>query len=188
VNTEFRGIAQSGNALGSPKAPVTIVEYIDLQCPYCRELETQAMPEIVSRYVRTGKAKLVARVVSFIGPDSQRGRLAAVAAGEQGKMFNFMQLAYGNQGVENSGWLDDDFVQAAAASIPGVDVPKLVADSGTSRVERRAAGFDAAARADRVVGTPTLLVGRTGRAPTRVLLRSPTDVQSIAAAIDAAGS
>jgi protein-disulfide isomerase len=188
VNTEFRGIAQSGNVLGSPKAPVTIVQYIDLQCPYCRELETQAMPEIVSRYVRTGKAKLVARVVAFIGPDSQRGRLAAIAAGEQGKMFNFMQLAYANQGVENSGWLDDDFVQSAAASIPGMDVPRLVADSGTSRVERHAASFDTAAKADRVAATPALFVGRSGQRPTAVPLRSPTDVASIAAAIKAAGS
>ncbi len=186
VNNELRGIHQDGNVLGAPSAPVTMVEYIDLQCPFCREFETQAMPEIVRRYVRPGKMKVVARPVAFLGPDSQRGQLGAIAAGEQGKMFNFMQLLYSNQGVENSGWLDDNLVQAAAASIPGMDVPRFLSAAESSRAEQRARTFDAAAQADGVDRTPTIFVGRTGGSARVVPLTSPTDVKAIAAAIAAA--
>src|SRR4051812_39248641 len=40
VQRLFKGIPQDGNTLGSPTAAVTMVEYVDLQCPYCREFET----------------------------------------------------------------------------------------------------------------------------------------------------
>ncbi len=118
----FRGIPQHGNVLGSPKAPVTVVEYVDLQCPFCQEFETKAMPTLLSRYVRSGKVKIEARPIAFIGPDSERGRAGALAAGEQNRLFNYMQLLYLNQGTENTGWLDDAMATAAAASIPGLDV------------------------------------------------------------------
>src|SRR5205823_14299963 len=61
VQKLLRGIPQSANVLGSPKAPVTMIEYIDLQCPACQQFETQAMPQLIPRYVRTGKVKVVAR-------------------------------------------------------------------------------------------------------------------------------
>ena len=67
-------------------------------------VETQAMPTLLSRYVRSGKLKVEARPVAIRGADSVRGRSAAIAAGLQNKMFNFMQLLYDNQGKssENS--------------------------------------------------------------------------------------
>ena len=70
-----------------------------------------------------GKVKIEARPIAFIGPDSERGRAAALAAAAQNRMFNFMEILYFNQGPENTGWLDDAMVKAAAASIPGLDVP-----------------------------------------------------------------
>ncbi len=81
----FRGIPQHNNVLGKPNAPVTMVEYVDLQCPICRVFETEVMPSILQQYVRTGKLRVVARPLAFINPaeNSQRGRLAALAAGKQ---------------------------------------------------------------------------------------------------------
>ena len=182
----LKGIPKAGNVLGSPSAPVTLVEYIDLQCPFCREFETQVLPNIVARYVRTGKLKIEARILAFIGPDSTRGRDAMIAAGEQGKAFNFAQILYENQGTENTGWLDDAIVAKAAESVPGLN-PKLVFSArNANAVKQQAAAIDLKASADSVSATPTLLVGKSGTAPRPVALKSPTDQATLTRAIDAA--
>jgi protein-disulfide isomerase len=186
VQRLLKGIPQSGNVLGSPTAPVTMVEYVDLQCPFCQEFETQVMPTVIERYVRSGKLKVEARVLAFIGPDSLRGQSAAIAAGQQDKQFNFVQLLYGNQAGENSGWLSDDMVRSAAASIPGLDVDKLLAASDSDAIHAQAKRYVTQATADKVTGTPTLLVGGSGGTLTTVALSSPTDLQSVADAVDAA--
>ena len=117
---------------------MTVIEYIDLQCPFCRQFETEAMPTILENYVRKGKAKVEARVIYIIGPDSQTGREAALAAAKQNKLFNFNQLLYDNQGTENTGWLDDDVIKSAAASIPGLDASRFESDRGSDDRQERA--------------------------------------------------
>ncbi|HEY7148259.1 MAG TPA: thioredoxin domain-containing protein [Gaiellaceae bacterium] len=186
VNSLLKGIPQNGRVLGSPNAAATLVEYIDLQCPACQVFETQAMPSLIRRYVRTGKVKVEARPIAFIGPDSERGRSAALAAAQQNRFFNFSQLLYFNQGVENSGWLDDAMVKSAAASIPGLDVPRLLSARGSSTVSTQARALDAQAEQDDVRETPTILVGKSGGALSKVSMPSLTDTASIAAAIESA--
>jgi protein-disulfide isomerase len=179
----FAGIPEHGNVLGSPKAPATMVEYVDLQCPHCRDFEATVMPTILKRFVRTGKLKIEARAIAIIGPDSIRGRDAAIAAAQQNRMFGFMQVTYFNQGTENTGWLNDDFVQEAAASVPGMDVAKLVDAAGSSAVAARGKTFDADASTDNVPGTPALYVGRSGGQLQQV---PSNDGATVVAAIEAA--
>jgi protein-disulfide isomerase len=182
----FRGIPQRGNVLGKPTAPVTMVEYIDLQCPVCRAFETDVMPTIIDRFVRTGELKVEARTIAFIGPDSDRGRKAAIAAAEQNRFFNFTQLLYFNQGPENSGWLDDSMVESAASSIPGVDVQALKDAAGSSAAAERAREFDQQATADNVTGTPAVYIGKTGGKLTPVTPGSAPGVQDVQAALQKA--
>ena len=179
----FKGIPQRGNVLGKPNAPVTMVEYIDLQCPVCRAFETEVMPTIVPRFVRPGKVQVIARPIAFIGPDSARGRLAALAAGRQNRFFDFSQLLYDNQGTENTGWLDDDFVRAAFASLPGLNVAAAEKARTQSAIADEASRYDAQADADQVRGTPTILVGKRGGKLSEVV--SP-DAANLSAAIQAA--
>ena len=186
VQQSLRGIRQDGSVLGSADAPVTLVEYVDLQCPFCQQFETSVMPTVITRYVRDGRVKVDTRILAFLGPDSVRGRAAALAAGRQGKLFNFTQLLYLNQGAENSGWLDDEMVRSAASSVPGLDVTQLLADRDSAAVVADAAKVDAAMTADNIQETPTILVGKTGEAPQPVALTSPTDEESVTQAIEAA--
>jgi protein-disulfide isomerase len=179
----FRGIPQHGNVLGSPKAPVTVVEYVDLQCPFCQEFETKAMPTLLSRYVRTGKVKIEARPIAFIGPDSERGRAGALAAGEQNRLFNYMQLLYLNQGTENTGWLDDAMATAAAASIPGLDVHAWSSARGSSAVTDQENRFDNEGNADNVTETPTVLVGQSGGKLQKASV-SLSNIDSLSSAIE----
>ena len=64
-----------------------MIEYIDLQCPGCRAFETGVLPSIVPEFVRTGKLKIEARPIAFIGPDSIPARKAMIAASEQNRAF-----------------------------------------------------------------------------------------------------
>jgi hypothetical protein len=91
-----------------------------------------------------------------------------VAAGFQNKLFDVVQLLYTNQGAENTGWLDDRLVAAAARSVPALEVTRLLVDRDSAAVARRAQAFDAQASIDGVRSTPTLLVGKSGGALRRV--------------------
>ena len=186
VRDLLAGIPQDGNVLGRPSAPVTLVEYVDLQCPFCRELEMQVIPPLVSRYVSTGKLKIETRPLAFVGSDSQRGRDAAIAAGYQDRMFDLMAILFANQGGENTGWLDDDMVTAAGASIPGLAVPRLLEERESSRVANAAAALDLLAQEGGIDSTPTILVGKSGETLREVTLSSATDTQAVAAAIEQA--
>lgn len=179
----FKGIPQSGNVLGSPKAPVTLVTYIDLQCPICRQFETEVMPTIISRYVRNGKVKVVSKPIAILGSESEVGRRAALAAGLQNRLSEFNQLLYANQGAENSGWLNNDLISAAYASIPGFDAAAALGSRSSSSVLAQAGAIDKQATADRVIGTPTVLVGKTGGQLTDVSPGGAPDVAALSAAI-----
>jgi protein-disulfide isomerase len=180
IAQQLGGIPQRGNVLGRATAPVTLVEYIDLQCPVCRSFETEVMPTIITRYVRAGKLKVEARPIAFIGEDSKRGRDGMIAAGLQNHAFDFSQLLYFNQGAENGGWLDDSMVASAATSIPGVKVQQLLDAANSTGVARTAARFDEQATAENVGGTPTVLVGKSAGQLTVV----SADLESLSAAID----
>jgi protein-disulfide isomerase len=186
VQTLFKGIPQNGLTLGNPKAPVTMIEYIDLQCPFCQQFETQVMPGIINKYVRTGKVKIEARILDFIGPDSSRGRKAMIAAATQNRAYNFSEILYYNQGTENTGWLNDAMVGQAVSSIPGVRVHEILNLVSSSSVSKQAAAFDVQKTADKVLGTPTLFAGKTGTKGKQIPLRSPTDSQSVVTSLDAA--
>jgi protein-disulfide isomerase len=186
VQALLRGIPQNGNVLGKPSAPVTMVEYVDLQCPFCQEFETQAMPTLISRYVRPGKLKVELRPVAIRGGDSFRGQSATLAAGMVNKMFNFAQLLYVNQGIENTGWLDDNMVKSAASSIPGLDVGLFHKQVSSSTVAEQVKTVDAQASADGLDRTPTILVGKTGTKLRAVTVTSASDPSAVAAAVDAA--
>ncbi len=186
VNTMLTGIPQSGTVLGKASAPVTLTEFIDAQCPYCQEFETQVLPSLIATYVRTGKVKLKMEPWAFIGPDSIKGQAAELAAAQQDKLFNFAAVLYDNQGEENTGWLTDDMITSIAASVPGLRVPALLAARSSSTVKGLQAEVDATAKAYDVSGTPTLYVGKSGTKGKEVTLSSSTDKASVVAALNAA--
>lgn len=184
----FQGIPQRGLALGRRGAPVTVVEFVDLQCPYCRQFELEALPSLIDEQVRSGNVRVEIRGLAFLGPDSERGLRAVLAASRQDKMFEMMELLYHNQGVENSGWLSQELVEAAARSIRGLDVTRLVDDMDSASVSALLDAHAAEAARRGVDSTPTVLVGRTGGDVTQVELSSPSDVAALERAIAAAAA
>lgn len=156
----FRGVPQDGIALGSPDAPLTLVEYADLQCPYCAQWARETLPVIVNEYVRAGRVRVLLRGLSFIGPDSETALRAALAAGEQDRFWDVAHGLFLRQGAENSGWVTDDVLRSFAST--GVDTDQMLGGTRSAWVERQLAAARSAASAARVPGTPYFQAGRTG--------------------------
>jgi protein-disulfide isomerase len=114
VDKLFTGIPQEELVLGDPKAKVELIEYGDLQCPVCKAYSEEFLPQIIEGQVKEGKAKLVFRNFTIIGPQSAPAGAAALAAGAQGRGWEYIELFYRNQGKENSGYADDEFLTAVA--------------------------------------------------------------------------
>ena len=156
------GIPQNGIALGSASAPVTLVEFADLQSRFCRSYTLTVLPSLVRKYVRTGKLRIVFRNIAFIGPDSQKLSRAAAAAAQQDKLWNALNLVYRNQGAANAGYATEAFIRSVLSAVPGLDVERALAARGGVAVRKQLDDALALAQRRKVRGTPWFLVGRTG--------------------------
>ena len=165
VHELLAGIPQHGLVLGAANAPVRMVEFADLQCPYCDEFARQALPSLIDRYVRPGKLSIEFRNLSFIGPDSVRAGLIAAGAEEQNKLWDLVELMYLNQGEENTGYATTAYLHRLLAAIPGLEVARAEQASRTPQAAAMLSAATATATADGVGGTPTFLVARAGAAP-----------------------
>jgi protein-disulfide isomerase len=171
------GIPQSGITLGKADAPVTIVEFADPQCPFCREYTLNQMPAVIQKYVRTGKAKMELRYLTFIGKDSVTAAGVLEAAGQQNRLWESSDLFYRNQGEENSGYVDDAFLTKVLDGA-GADASKAIAGAGSSYVSGQIAAAQTMANKYAVDSTPTILVG-----PTDGDLKKDTEAQPTSAGI-----
>lgn len=98
--------------LGEEKAPVVMIEFSDFQCPFCGRHFSQTEPQIIEKYVKTGKVRLAYRDFAFldaiggIPPEQGESHLASVAArcaNEQGKFWDYHNYLFRNQKGENQG-------------------------------------------------------------------------------------
>lgn len=156
INQELRGIPQDGMVLGDPSAPVELVEFGDLQCPVCAGYAEEILPPIIENQVKQGEVKIDFRNFTIIGPQSIDAGAAALAAGNQGRGWNFVELFYRNQGGENSGFADDAFLEAVAKGAGVKDLDKWNEDRVIDRAEVEATNSEAERLG--LQGTPSFAV------------------------------
>ena len=156
VNRSLQGISQREMLLGDPDAPVELVEFGDLQCPFCAAYAEEILPPIIENQVKKDQVRIDFRNLTIIGPESTDAGAAALAAGAQGRGWNFVELFYRNQGGENSGYVDDDFLEAVAAGAGVKDLGRwnedradFVAAVEKTTAEAQKLGFQ---------GTPTFAI------------------------------
>jgi protein-disulfide isomerase len=176
------GIPQSGIHLGSPSAPVRLVEFADLQCPFCRDYTLQTLPQLVQDYVRSGKVRMEFRDLAFLGKDSVTAGRHAAGAGQQNKLWNFIDVLYYNQGEENSGYVTPSFLHSIDKAA-GVDSAKADAFAASAASLAPIKQANAMGNQLRVQSTPTVFVGKRGGALQQVQA-GPTDVAAFKQAID----
>lgn len=169
------GIPQHGAVLGYRKAPVTLQFFADLQCYDSREVMLGALPFLIRKFVRAGKLK-----IRFRSTETETRRAggwyefreqqtAALAAGKQDKLWNFIDVFYREQGPEFTGYATEDFLQRIALQA-GIDLERWSRDRVPFQEDwlKRSEADEALAVSNHLETTPSFLIGLSG-GPSRPL-------------------
>ena len=149
--------------MGSPDAPITIIEFGDYQCPNCKKWFLNTKPDIVTNYIDTGKANLIFVDIAFLGKDSVPAARATYCAEEQGKYWEYHGFLYSNQmGIDN-GWANIDSLKGYANNL-GLDMELFVSCIDSDKYEKRVQFNTDESASNGVTGTPTfIIVGSQGQ-------------------------
>jgi len=151
-------------ARGKDSAPIAIIEFADLRCPFCKQFFTDTEPQIIKDYVDTGKAKFYFRNYAFLGPASTLAANAAECANEQNKFWEFYDYMYANQPSESdtSMYTNDNMTKIAGDL--GVDKTKfsscLTATKYADNITKDIADGNQAGGGS--MGTPSFVIGKVG--------------------------
>jgi protein-disulfide isomerase len=143
------------NVIGREDAPVTIIEFTDLQCPYCARYASQTFPRLKREYVDTGKLRYTSRDLplpfhSFALPAA----VASQCAGEQGRFWEYREALFAAQatlGTEPYGRIAGEL---------GLDIERLAACRSDGRAEASVRADLALAGSHGIRSTPTFVIGR----------------------------
>ena len=142
-------------SLGNPSAPVTIVEYTDFECPYCRK-EVAVLHQVMQQY--GDRVRLVVKQTPLdIHPNAMPAALMfeAIALQDGAKAFRFYEVMYAGQArLEAEG---QAFVVDAARQV-GADVPRALRDQQSATVRARVTADQAEGQAFGFTGTPGFLI------------------------------
>jgi protein-disulfide isomerase len=163
VNTLLTGIPQQGNTLGSSSAKVTVTEYGDLVCPICKDFALGAENQLISNDVRTGKVKVVYKALETASQAANNSmfvpsQTAMLAAGNQKKGWNYIELFYHEQGDETQSYVTDNYLGGLAKQVPGLNFSQWSTDRQSASLSSQVAGDATSATAAGYNSTPTIVV------------------------------
>jgi protein-disulfide isomerase len=165
VSTLLNGIPQNGNVLGDPNAPVTLKYYGDLECPICKEFTLGALPALIQKYVRNGKLKIEYHSLETATREPEvfkTQQVAALAAGKQKLGWDFIELFYHEQGEEDSGYVNESYLQGLASQIPGLSLADWTTARSDPTYSNEVTADAQAANQAGFTGTPSFELGKTG--------------------------
>lgn len=108
------GLPQLGNRLGQGSAPATVEVFNDLQCKPCRSWQAEVIAPLIGDEVRNGRAKLVFRHFSQSQRTITAAAIAATAAGEQGRQWQYIETFFVNQREAINTGVTDEFLTTIA--------------------------------------------------------------------------
>jgi protein-disulfide isomerase len=183
----LQGIPQSTITLGNPNAPVTIQYFGDLECPFCKQFTLSALPTIIKKYVRTGKAKIEYHSMETATREKetfQTQQVAALAAGKQNLMWYYVELFYHEQGEEDSGYVTESYLQGLASQVPGLNLSEWSSARNEQAYPNQVIADAQAANKNGFTGTPSFMIGKTGGTLQKLENPSLTDASSFEPAIE----
>jgi protein-disulfide isomerase len=115
-------VETNGFSLGSPEAPVKVVEFADFQCPACANYWSVLEPTIIEQYVATGKVEYTFSPFSFLGrgqawDESKKAAEAAYCANDQGMFWEYHDMVFANHNGENQGAYSKERLNAFAEAL-----------------------------------------------------------------------
>jgi protein-disulfide isomerase len=189
VTSLLAGIPQSGNVLGNPNAPVTLQYFADLECPICKDFSTGngALTPLIAHWVRAGKVKIEYRSLETATREPEVFRsqqVAALAAGKQNKLWQFVETFYREQGEEGSGYVTEQYLQNIAQQVPGLNLTQWTPARNDPALASQVTNDAQVASAQGFTGTPSFLIGKTGGTPQKFEYVSLTDPAAFNSAIE----
>ncbi len=145
-----------GYVMGRPDAPLTMVEFTDLQCPFCRQYMLTSFDEIKRNWIDTGKLRYISRdfPLDFHALALPAAR-AARCAGEQGKFWE-MRLGL----MRNANLLTPDYIARTAGDLK-LEPKTFTACAASTKYDAEIQAETAEGTKLGVGGTPTFIMGRT---------------------------
>ncbi|MEQ1753035.1 MAG: DsbA family protein [Micropepsaceae bacterium] len=135
---------------GNPSGDVTIVEFFDYRCTYCRKI----VPEISELLKQDGNIRLILKDFPILSKESEIAARAAVASVTQGKYWDF------HMALMSAEELSDDAIYAIAKGV-GLDVERLKTDMANAKVNDAIVRNHKLARDLGIEATPTFYIGDT---------------------------
>lgn len=169
VESLLAGIPQAGVRLGPARAPVTVTEFADLECSFCRTFALGAERQLISHQVRDGRVKIFYRslcTATCTGPLGRAGfagqQSAAYAAGIQHRGWSYIELFYEEQGGEGTSYVTPHYLDGLARQLSGLDYERWSSDRGLPQMRRQVTADERAASGQGFGTTPTIVVRGPG--------------------------
>jgi protein-disulfide isomerase len=145
----------TGYAIGRVDAPLTMVEFTDYQCPYCRRFHQETFEQLKKNWIDTGKLRYVGRDLPLDFHTHARGAaIAARCAGEQGRFWDMRNQLFSNQ----NRLAQSDLTEHAHTL--GLDEQSFNACLQSGRFAQEIDRDLADAKAIGIEGTPSFILGR----------------------------
>ncbi len=153
----FNVVHRPANTIGNDNAPVTIIEYSDFECGYCRSFYNTTLKQVINDYVKTGKVKISYKHFPFLADSSLPKAMLSECAAEQGKFWEMHNALFGGRIPKaDEASMNQQATQLAAEF--GIDGARFGDCLANPQVRQRVVDDASEGQKVGVRGTPTFLI------------------------------
>lgn len=146
-------------ALGDVDAPLVLIEWTDLRCPFCAAFTNDTFPTVIDEYIAAGKVRLEVAPIAMFGEQSAQAAVAVHAAGKQGMFFEYLRTVYAAAPTAAKPDLPREQLIAFAEQAGVADIAQFTADLDDPELHKKVADETAFARHVGVTAVPFFLAG-----------------------------
>jgi protein-disulfide isomerase len=166
------GIHQDGADLGPEDAAVTVTVFNDIQCEPCADFQLRTVDRLVEDYARTDEARLEFRHFSLAPNETTLAAVAAEAAGEQARQWQYIDTFVRNQDLAGERGVSEELLRVVAEAVPNLELEQWEEDFAAPEAEEKVRDDAALAGGLELPAEPAVVVsGPGGR---RELIETPS--------------